>query len=84
LTIRGIQQVNNADPPVAFVVDGVPEGNQKQLKMDLYDVERIEVLEGPQGALYGRNAIGVPSISSPSSRPMIFPALCRREEVPGT
>jgi iron complex outermembrane recepter protein len=58
LTIRGIQQVNNADPPVAFVVDGVPEGNQKQLKMDLYDVERIEVLEGPQGALYGRNAIG--------------------------
>jgi iron complex outermembrane recepter protein len=58
LAIRGIQQVNNADPPVAFVVDGVPEGNQKQLKMDLYDVERIEVLSGPQGALYGRNAIG--------------------------
>ena len=58
VTARGVQQINNADPPVAIVVDGVAQGNQKQLKMDLYDVERIEVLKGPQGALYGRNAIG--------------------------
>lgn len=58
VTARGVQQINNADPPVAIVVDGVAQGNQKQLKMNLYDVERIEVLKGPQGALYGRNAIG--------------------------
>jgi outer membrane receptor protein involved in Fe transport len=58
VTMRGVEQINNADSPVAVVVDGVPQGNQKQLKMELYDVERIEVLEGPQGALYGRNAIG--------------------------
>jgi iron complex outermembrane receptor protein len=58
VTMRGVEQINNADSPVAIVVDGVPQGNQKQLKMDLYDVERIEVLKGPQGALYGRNAIG--------------------------
>ena len=58
ITMRGIEQINNADSPVAIVVDGVPQGNQKQLKMELFDVERIEVLEGPQGALYGRNAIG--------------------------
>jgi iron complex outermembrane receptor protein len=58
VTARGVQQINNADPPVAIVVDGVAQGNQKQLKMDLFDVERIEVLKGPQGALYGRNAIG--------------------------
>lgn len=58
VTMRGVEQVNNADSPVAIVVDGVPQGNQKQLKMDLFDVERIEVLKGPQGALYGRNAIG--------------------------
>ena len=58
VTMRGIEQINNADSPVAVVVDGVPQGNQKQLKMELFDVERIEVLEGPQGALYGRNAIG--------------------------
>jgi iron complex outermembrane recepter protein len=58
VVLRGVTQINNADSPVAVVVDGVPQGNQKQLRMNLFDVERIEVLKGPQGALYGRNAIG--------------------------
>jgi len=58
VVIRGVTQVNNADSPVAVVVDGVPQNNQKQLKMNLFDVQSIEVLKGPQGALYGRNAIG--------------------------
>jgi len=58
VTIRGVSQLNNADSPVAVVVDGVPQNNQKQLKMNLFDVQRIEVLKGPQGALFGRNAIG--------------------------
>jgi len=58
VVIRGVTEVNNADSPVAVIVDGVPQNNQKQLKMSLFDVDRIEVLKGPQGALYGRNAIG--------------------------
>lgn len=58
VVIRGLTSFNGADLPVAVVVDGVPQGNQFQLKMNLFDVQSIEVLKGPQGALYGRNAIG--------------------------
>lgn len=58
ITMRGLTQITNADPPIAFVIDGVPQTSQEQLGVSLFDVERIEVLKGPQGALYGRNAVG--------------------------
>ncbi|WP_156841647.1 TonB-dependent receptor [Novosphingobium aquimarinum] len=58
VTMRGLTQINNADPPVAFVIDGVPQTDQTQLDVNLYGIERIEILKGPQGALYGRNAEG--------------------------
>lgn len=58
VVVRGVTQINNADAPIAIIVDGVPQNHQKQFNMNLFDVERIEILKGPQGALYGRNAIG--------------------------
>lgn len=58
LTVRGISQVRNGQPPVATVVDGVQQVSPNQFNQGLYDIQSIEVLKGPQGALYGRNAVG--------------------------
>ncbi|MGO9948606.1 MAG: TonB-dependent receptor [Steroidobacteraceae bacterium] len=58
ITIRGISQARNSEPSVAVLVDGVLETNPYEFNQELYDVSQIEVLKGPQGALYGRDAIG--------------------------
>lgn len=58
LTIRGLTQVRNGEAPVATVIDGVQQVHPNQFNQDLYDIQSIEVLKGPQGAIYGRNAIG--------------------------
>jgi iron complex outermembrane receptor protein len=58
LTIRGLTEVRNGEAPVAFVVDGVQQVSNKQFSQELFDIQSIQVLKGPQGALYGRNASG--------------------------
>src|SRR5207247_10682276 len=58
ITIRGISQARNSEPSVAVLVDGVLETNPYQFDQELTDIREIAVLKGPQGALYGRNAIG--------------------------
>lgn len=58
IVIRGITQARNSEPSVAVIVDGVQQSNPAQFNQELFDIEQIEVLKGPQGAVYGRNAIG--------------------------
>jgi len=58
LTIRGLSEVRNGQAPVAFVVDGVQESSNRQFTQTMFDLESVQVLKGPQGALYGRNASG--------------------------
>ncbi|MFT4053322.1 MAG: TonB-dependent receptor [Novosphingobium sp.] len=59
LSIRGIGGADdykpNGSPSVALHVDGVYQSSNAYLGMPLFDLERIEVLRGPQGTLYGRN-----------------------------
>ena len=59
--IRGIGEsdpVLTVDSPVGIYVDGVVIGRTTGAVFDLVDLQRVEVLRGPQGTLYGRNTTG--------------------------
>ena len=59
--IRGIGQddpISTSDPGVAVYVDGVYLGRTVGSNLSLNDIERVEVLRGPQGTVFGKNTIG--------------------------
>ena len=61
ITIRGISNdvnLGGADNGVAVYMDGVPIGRPSALLASYNDLRRIEVLKGPQGSAFGRNATG--------------------------
>ncbi|MBX3563580.1 MAG: TonB-dependent receptor [Sphingomonas sp.] len=58
ITIRGVSSADNSqkgDPSAAFLNDGIYIARQQAVEVSLFDLERVEVLRGPQGTLYGRN-----------------------------
>ncbi|MEN5081221.1 TonB-dependent receptor [Bosea sp. TWI1241] len=78
-TMRGIgplgAPLNSLDNTVGFAVDGVPT-TMFGFSPTLLDVERVEVLRGPQGTLFGRNALGgmVNVVTAPADGKRIFRA----------
>lgn len=65
----GTNQIDpGSEPSVAFFIDEVYIGGSAGLQFDLLDVDRVEVLKGPQGTLFGRNA-AAGAISITTKRP---------------
>ena len=62
ITIRGLAPSGDTslgrDQPVGLYIDGVPIAKSTGAAFDIVDLQRVEVLRGPQGTLYGKNTIG--------------------------
>jgi iron complex outermembrane receptor protein len=75
ITIRGVTSADTTekgDPSAAVMQDGIYIARPQSQDFDLLDVERVEVLRGPQGTLYGRNATaGVINIISRAPTPLL-------------
>ena len=56
VSIRGINGSRDAEANFAFIVDGILYTNPSSFNREFADLEQIEVLKGPQGAIYGRSA----------------------------
>jgi iron complex outermembrane receptor protein len=62
LNIRGISPTrtddNSFDPPIGVMIDGIYLGSLAGQVLENFDLERVEILRGPQGTLFGKNTVG--------------------------
>ena len=75
ITIRGVTSNDNTekgDPSAAFLLDGVYIARPQAQEVSFYDIDRVEVLRGPQGTLYGRNTTaGVINVITNRPQPFV-------------
>ncbi len=77
LSIRGINGARDGETNFAFIVDGILYTNPSAFNREYPDLAQIEVLKGPQGALYGRSAAAGAVIMSTKRPTDEFEALLR-------
>ena len=62
ITIRGISPTrsddNSFDSPIGVMIDGIYLGSLAGQVLENFDLERVEILRGPQGTLFGKNTVG--------------------------
>jgi iron complex outermembrane receptor protein len=61
ISIRGVATTDvssKGDQAIVFDIDGVPVGRPREMGLAFFDLERVEVLRGPQGTLYGKSSTG--------------------------
>ncbi len=62
ISIRGVSPSriddNSLDAPIGVIVDGIYLGSLAGQALENFDLERVEILRGPQGTLFGRNTVG--------------------------
>jgi iron complex outermembrane receptor protein len=58
VSLRGVTTDRLQQAAIAYVIDGVPLADTELFTARLYDLARVDVLRGPQGALFGKNAAG--------------------------